>query len=240
MDCCSGARQETRATSIYTIWPSLICSSCYLMVQRLGIKKWRNSLCPHALQSCRMLEAKSPMLCPQSQEIASSRAVRPHRNPLRSHVRDSHAGDILYYVVHCGWYCVIIRVWRRSDRHRGQLQLSQPPRLLPPQPAVCVGDQGATPLPSPDSSVVPGCGGTLPLSVWLVGAAGTEWPELCGHQVGPEEFQLLLLQRPGTFHPGITPKVGTFLRNVFVHKCSPKFHTLGYLELISFEFLFFD
>lgn len=71
----------------------------------------------------------------------------------------------LHFVLHCSLYCAILRLWRRSDRLRGKLQFSEPPRLLPTQLVVRVGDQGAAPLPGSDPSVVPGRGGTLPLSV---------------------------------------------------------------------------
>lgn len=75
-----------------------------------------------------------------------------------------------------------------------------------------VGDQGAAPLPGSDPSVVPGRGGTLPLSVWLAGTAGAERAELCGHQVGPEEFQLLLLQEA----LNVAPWKGTKNREIFL------------------------
>lgn len=97
----------------------------------------------------------------------STAALQPAKIPpseARERFRCKY-GQNLHFVLHCSLYCAVLRLWRRSDRLRGKLQFSKPPRLLPTQLAVRVGDQGAAPLPGSDPSVVPGRGGTLPLSV---------------------------------------------------------------------------
>lgn len=97
----------------------------------------------------------------------STAAPQPAKIPppeARERFRRKH-GQNLPFALHCSLHCAIVRLWRRSDGLRGKLQFSEPPRLLPTQPAVRVGDPGAAPLPGSDPSVVPGRGGTLPLSV---------------------------------------------------------------------------
>lgn len=88
----------------------------------------------------------------------------------------------------CNWnirhYFLSLRLWRGFDWLRGQFQFSKPPRLLPPQLAVCVGDPSAAPLPAPDPRVLSDCRGAVSLSVRLAWGAGADRTELCGHQVG--------------------------------------------------------
>lgn len=79
-------------------------SICCLVMQRLKVRKWRNSLGPPILQTCRMPEVETPTFCPQLPKIASSHTVLLHRNPPRSHhrkhVRNSHAssGKVLQFL----------------------------------------------------------------------------------------------------------------------------------------------
>ena len=80
-----------------------------------------------------------------------------------------------------------VRLWGGTDRLRGQFQFPKPPRPLPAQLPVCVGDPSPAPLPGSDPRFLFGRGGALPLPVWLAGGAGADGAELCGHQVGPSQ-----------------------------------------------------
>lgn len=131
------------------------------------------------------------ILYPQSLSTEVSWAARRRHNRLRSprqrHVRrPGEAGARVHLVSVCSslGFALCLRVWGGPDQPGGYLQFPQPPGLLPPEPAVRVGDPRAGALPGADPCVVSGRGGTFSLSVRLAGGAGAGGAERSRQQVG--------------------------------------------------------
>lgn len=218
----------------------LFCSLCCLMVQRLMARKWRNSLCPHVLQTCRMPEVESSTLRPQSPEVASSRTVRLHRNRPRSHplkhVRDPHA--ITSFC--CALRSILCDFQGVEEIWRTQRAASVLPATLVPTPTTCCacGWSGCSPPSWSRSECCPWLWRDPP-PVCLTGwscrskAARALWSP--GRSRGISA--VVATERPWTLHPGMSPKVGTFFTQYFCTQVFWRSSTLVYLKLISFEFL---